>query len=192
MLTTTKQLTTDNGQLTFHPAVFLDRDGVINRSLVRDGVPHPPDNVGELEILPGVREALDLLAAAGFLLIVVTNQPDVARGSQTIEAVEAINRFLADNLPISAFYVCYHDTADNCDCRKPRPGMLLQAAREHEIDLAASFMVGDRWSDVEAGRAAGCRSFLIDMSYSQHDRCKPEARVTDLLEATRRIVQAVR
>jgi D-glycero-D-manno-heptose 1,7-bisphosphate phosphatase len=170
------------------PAVFLDRDGVINRSVVREGVPHPPDNLGEVEILPGVREAMDLLAAAGFLRIVVTNQPDVARGTQTVEGVEAINRFLADNLPISAFYVCYHDGGDGCDCRKPRPGMLLRAAREHGIDLAASFMVGDRWSDVEAGRAAGCRAFLIDMPYSQHDRCMPESRVADLLDAARRIL----
>jgi len=173
------------------PAVFLDRDGVINRTLVRDGVPHPPDNVGEVEILPGVHEALDLLKASGFLRIVVTNQPDVARGSQTIEAVEVINRLLADNLPISAFYVCYHDTHDNCECRKPRPGMLLRAAREHGIDLTSSFMVGDRWSDIEAGRAAGCRAFLIDMPYSQSERCKPEGRVADLLEAVRRIEQAV-
>ncbi len=170
-------------------AVFLDRDGVINRSFVRAGVPHPPDNPAEVEILPGVREALDLLAAAGFLRIVVTNQPDVARGLQTVEAVEAINQVLTDNLPISASYVCYHDTGDNCDCRKPRPGMLIRAAREHGINLSASFMVGDRWSDVEAGRAAACRSFLIDMPYSQADRCNPEARVADLMEAARRIVQ---
>ena len=173
------------------PAVFLDRDGVINRAIVRDGVPHPPDNVAAVEVLPGVREALDLLAAAGLPRIVVTNQPDVARGSQTIEAVEAINQFLADNLPITSFYVCYHDTSDGCDCRKPRPGMLLRAATEHGIDLVRSFMVGDRWGDIEAGRAAGCRSILIDMPYSHPDRCKPEARVADLLEAARRIVRAV-
>ena len=174
------------------PAVFLDRDGVINRSFVSEGVPHPPDNVGEVEILPGVREAMSLLAAAGLPRVVVTNQPDVARGSQTIEGVEAINRFLADNLPISGFYVCYHDTADGCDCRKPRPGMLQRAAREFGIDLACSFMVGDRWGDVEAGRAVGCRSLLIDMPYSQPDRCKPEARVADLLEAVRWILRDVR
>jgi D-glycero-D-manno-heptose 1,7-bisphosphate phosphatase len=169
-------------------AIFLDRDGVINRSPVRDGVPHPPDNVADVEILPGVAEALDLLAAAGLPRIVVTNQPDVARGSQTIQGVQAINQFMADKLPITAFYICYHDTCEGCDCRKPRPGMLLLAAREHGIDLMASFMVGDRWSDIEAGRAAGCRSFLIDMPYSQHERCKPEARVADLLEAARRIL----
>jgi D-glycero-D-manno-heptose 1,7-bisphosphate phosphatase len=169
----------------------MDRDGVINCTLVRDGVPHPPDNVGQVQILPGVREAMELLAAAGLPRIVVTNQPDVARGSQTIQAVEAINHFLADNLPISAFYVCYHDTGDGCDCRKPLPGMLQRAAREHGIDLPRSYMVGDRWADVEAGRAAGCRSLLIDMPYSQHHRCKPEARVADLMEAVRLILRDV-
>src|SRR5688572_16259569 len=126
-------------------AVFLDRDGVINRTAVRDGTPCPPACVAEVEILPGVAEAMGLLAARGLPLIVVTNQPDVARGTQTAERVEAINALLARRLPITAFYTCHHDNGDGCDCRKPRPGMLIRAAREHAIDLSRSFMVGDRW-----------------------------------------------
>src|SRR5256885_55628 len=106
------------------PAVFLDRDGVINRTHVIDGVPHPPQSVEQCEVLPGVPEALAMLKAAGLPLIVVTNQPDVARGSQTQQAVEAINDCLRSQLPIDAVYVCYHDNADRCDCRKPKPGML--------------------------------------------------------------------
>lgn len=169
------------------PAVFLDRDGVINRTFVVDGVPHPPQSVAECEILPGVFDALSSLKELGLPLIVVTNQPDVARGSQTRLAVDTINAYLASMLPIDAFYVCCHDNADKCECRKPKPGMLLRAAREHGIDLSRSFMVGDRYSDILAGAAAGCRTLLIDLPYSQGDRCCPDARVADLTEAARQI-----
>jgi D-glycero-D-manno-heptose 1,7-bisphosphate phosphatase len=172
-------------------AVYLDRDGVLIASTVRDGVPHPPRNVGEMQILPGVVDSLRNLSAAGHLLIVVTNQPDVARGTQTVEAVEEINAALRSALPIEAVYVCYHDDADGCDCRKPAPGMLLTAAREHRIDLSASYMIGDRWSDVAAGQNAGCRTLLIARSYSHPDRCKPNHVVADLHEAAERICHEV-
>ena len=171
------------------PAIFLDRDGVLNRAIVREGVPHPPDNVEQVEILPGVAEALKLLEARGLPLIVVTNQPDVARGTQTRVGVEQINRFLSDRLPISAVYTCYHDTADHCACRKPKPGLLTEAAAAYNIDLSRSFMVGDRWSDVAAGRAAGCRTLLIDRPYSQPERCTPEFCVRDLPEAVQIVLR---
>jgi D-glycero-D-manno-heptose 1,7-bisphosphate phosphatase len=174
------------------PAVFLDRDGVLNRTFVVDDIPHPPGSVAECEILPGVGQALVALKSLGVPLIVVTNQPDVARGTQTRAGVDAINACLASQLPIDAFYVCCHDNADCCDCRKPRPGMLFQAAKEHGIDLKSSFMVGDRSGDILAGAAAGCRTFLIDLPYSQADRCCPDARVADLTEAARQIVEFVR
>ena len=140
-------------------AVFLDRDGVLIRTDVRDGIPHPPESLNEVEILPGVPEALTVLHERGFILLVVTNQPDVARGTQSRNVVEAINNQLRQQLPLDGVYVCYHDNADRCDCRKPSPGMLLKAAAEHDIDLRASFMVGDRGSDIAAGNAAGCRPF---------------------------------
>jgi D-glycero-D-manno-heptose 1,7-bisphosphate phosphatase len=166
------------------PAAFLDRDGVINRCTVSAaGVPHPPDCVAQLEILPRVPEAMARLKAMGLPIIVVTNQPDVARGTQRREEVEAINRWLCERLPIDAVYVCYHDNKDACDCRKPKPGMLLQAAAEHGIDLPQSVMVGDRSGDVQAGQAAGCRTYLIDLPYSKGDQCCPTARVADLWEA---------
>ena len=173
------------------PAVFLDRDGVINRTAVRDGTPCPPGCLNEVEILPGVAEALRLLASHAMPLIVVTNQPDVARGTQTQECVEQINQFLMRELPLTSIYTCFHDTPDGCDCRKPKPGMLIRAAREHGIDLSRSFMVGDRWGDVEAGRAAGCKTFLISLPYSQGHRCTPDARVADLAEAARLILRMV-
>lgn len=164
-------------------AVFLDRDGVINRTFVRDGVPHPPANVDEVELLPGVAEATALLAAGGLGMFVATNQPDVARGTQTRNAVESINRWLAEQLPLSGVFVCYHDTADGCDCRKPKPGLLLQAAQQHHVDLSSSFMIGDRWSDVAAGRAVGCKTFLLDTPYNERSRCEPDYIVRDLLQA---------
>lgn len=174
------------------PAVFLDRDGVINRTFVRDGVPHPPQSVNELEILPGVSDALTRLHDMGLPLIVVTNQPDVARGTQTREEVERINDCLRQILPLDGIYVCYHDNADRCDCRKPNPGLILRAAAEHGIDLAQSWMVGDRWSDVAAGTAAGCKTVLIQLAYSEGHRCTPDARVADLSEAVDRIVRCIR
>jgi D-glycero-D-manno-heptose 1,7-bisphosphate phosphatase len=119
----------------------------------------------------------------------VTNQPDVARGTQTRETVERINAFLTLQLPeLSAFYVCYHDNKDNCQCRKPGSGMLLQAAEKHGIDLSRSFMVGDRWSDVVAGAAVGCKTFLFDVPYSQCHRCTPDYLVADLSQAAERIL----
>ena len=170
-------------------AVFLDRDGVLNRTTVRDGVPRPPASADELEVLPGVREALEALDRRGWLLIVVTNQPDVARGRQTRDAVEAINERLRAALPIHAVLTCYHDDGDHCSCRKPKAGLLQKAASEYGVDLRASVMVGDRWSDVQAGAAAGCRTYLVRAAYSQPERCRPDHEVTDLGEAARGILR---
>jgi D-glycero-D-manno-heptose 1,7-bisphosphate phosphatase len=148
-------------------AVFLDRDGVLNRAPVREGKPYPPASLAELEISPNTAELLERLRAHGFLLIVVTNQPDVARGRLTRAAVEAIHNALAHALPLDEIRVCYHDDAAHCACRKPKPGMLLDAAREHGIDLAASYLIGDRWRDVEAGQNVGCKAVFIDYQYAE-------------------------
>ena len=163
-------------------AVFLDRDGVLNRSVVRDGKPHPPHSVEELEVLPGVVGAVGRLAAAGFLLVGVTNQPDVARGTQRREVVEAINARLREQVPLTDLITCYED-GPTAPRRKPNPGMLLEAAERWAIDLPASFMVGDRWSDVEAGRRAGCRTVFLDYGYAER-RPEPAADfTTDTLSA---------
>ncbi len=148
-------------------AAFLDRDGVLNRALVRDGRPHSPAGLHEVEIPPGVPEACERLRHDGFLLVVVTNQPEVARGRLTRQSVEEINDFLRSRLRLDDVRVCYHDDPDDCDCRKPKPGMLLAAARDLNISLNRSFVVGDRWSDIEAGRRAGCRTVLIDYGYAE-------------------------
>lgn len=126
-------------------AVFLDRDGVINRAVARDGRPFPPASLEKFEFLPGVVEAVAMLRRAGFRIIVATNQPDVGKGAQRREVVEAIHVHMQSVLPIDAVKVCYHTDENECACRKPKPGMLLEAAAEWSLDLSRSFMVGDRW-----------------------------------------------
>jgi D-glycero-D-manno-heptose 1,7-bisphosphate phosphatase len=172
--------------------VFLDRDGVLNRALVREGKPYPPDSFAELQILSGVPDALARLRAAGFLNIVVTNQPDVATGKQRREVVEAMNAHLMRHLAIDAVKVCYHGEAEGCACRKPRPGMLLEAAAQFGIDLGGSFLVGDRWRDVAAGQAAGCRVFFIDCAYAEKRPDKPYVAVESLAQAVGLILQSAR
>ncbi len=164
------------------PAVFLDRDGVINLTFFRDGKPRAPDRIEDFKFFPGVADAVTRLRDRGFIVVVVTNQPDVARGWQTRERVEAMNQIVRDQLRVDDVKVCYHDDGDACICRKPQPGMLLEAAREFGIDLARSFMVGDRRIDIDAGRAAGCRASIL-IAPSDTDEFKPDSRVSTLTEA---------
>lgn len=171
-------------------AVFLDRDGVLNRVIVRDGKPYPPASLAELEILPDVPEALAALKARGFLLLVVTNQPDVARGKQQRAVVESMHAALQAALPIDEFFVCYHDDRDACACRKPKPGLLLQAAAKYGLELNACYLIGDRWRDIEAGQAAGCATTWIDRGYAEKGPSQaPTVRVKSCVEATRWILQ---
>ncbi len=172
-------------------AVFLDRDGVLNHAIIRDGKPFPPSTLAELQIPPGTAEALRELKAHGFQLLVVTNQPDLAKGLATPDSVDAINRKLSATLPVDEFFVCPHVDSDSCDCRKPKAGLLLEAARKHHVDLSASFMIGDRWRDVEAGHNAGCRTILIDQGYQEKRPAHPpDATVRSLREAADWILQA--
>jgi len=165
-------------------AVFLDRDGVLNQQTVRDGVPYPPARLEEVVIPPGTKTALGRLKDEGFALIAITNQPDVRRGNTSFAMVEQVHRYLADSLPLDDIFVCCHDDNDNCGCRKPKPGLLLEAARKYDVSLPASFMVGDRWRDVDAGAAAGCKTVLIDYGYTeQPPKQRPDASVSSLREA---------
>jgi D-glycero-D-manno-heptose 1,7-bisphosphate phosphatase len=173
----------NGGSRPLTPAVFFDRDGVLNASIVRAGKPHPPPGVDDLRIDPAAPIVLPQLRAAGFAIIVITNQPDVARGTTTRERVDAINASITAALPIDALYVCFHDTADACDCRKPKPGMLLEAARTHGLDLARSYVVGDRWSDIAAGRTAGCKTVWIDRKYEEKSPQDADANVFTLTAA---------
>ncbi len=156
-----------NDDLLKRRAVFLDRDGVLNHVIVCNGRPYPPTAVHGVEMMAGVPEACAQLRRHRFVLVVVTNQPEVARGRLTRQSVEEINDFLRSRILLDDFRVCYHDDVDGCDCRKPKPGMFLSAARDWNIDLSRSFLVGDRWRDIEAGRRAGCRTILINHNYSE-------------------------
>jgi D-glycero-D-manno-heptose 1,7-bisphosphate phosphatase len=149
------------------PAIFLDRDGIINRAVVREGKPYAPDRVQDVEILPGIITSLQRLAGCGYVFIGITNQPDVARGLQSRPVVESINKLILSRLPIREIFVCYHDNADDCACRKPKPGLILQAAKKYNLELSKSWMIGDRWKDVAAGQAAGLKTVFVDYQYAE-------------------------
>ncbi len=172
------------------PAVFLDRDGVLNRVLIRDGMPFGPMKFAEFVLVENAAADVRRLKAAGFAVFVATNQPELARGRLAPEALEAMHAKLRAEVPVDAIYVCPHDDADRCACRKPAPGLLLSAAREHGIDLGRSFMVGDRWRDVEAGRAAGCRTVLVEMGYRETLKAPPDHVAAGLHDAVDWILSA--
>ncbi|MHB8487882.1 MAG: transaldolase [Candidatus Dormibacteria bacterium] len=163
--------------------MFLDRDGVLNDCVVAGGHPYPPRNLGELRIAGGAIEACRQLRRHGLLLVGVSNQPDVARGTLDRETVDAINKEVQQRVGLAALLVCPHDDADNCECRKPLPGLLLLASRMFHIDLRRSVMVGDRWRDVEAGRRAGCATIFVDHDFSEPKPVHSDAVVTGLEEA---------
>jgi D-glycero-D-manno-heptose 1,7-bisphosphate phosphatase len=170
-------------------AVFLDRDGVLNEPVVRDGKPYPPTSPEEVVVCDGAAQALFTLRELGFALVCVTNQPDVARGTVSNQTIESINAHLMSKLPLDAVFVCRHDDVDDCACRKPKPGLIFQAARELGLDPAASYLVGDRWRDVDAGAAANCRTVLVDRGYRERSSTiPPDARVTSISEAAAWIV----
>ena len=169
-------------------AVFLDRDGVINRSLERDGRPYAPTSLADFEILPGVAESLLELRRCGYLNIVVTNQPDIKTGKQSPEVLQVMHERLLGGLALDAIQVCPHTDEDACPCRKPQPGMLFDAEQNFKIDLKASWMVGDRWRDIAAGQAAGCRCCFVDHGYTERQPEPPFHRVTSLPEAVALIV----
>ena len=170
-------------------AVFLDRDGVINRAFIRDNFPFPPSSIDELEILPYVKESLRLLKENGFLLIIVTNQPDVGRGKQKKENVNEINRYLIEQLPLDDIFVCWHGRDNECDCRKPKPGMLHRASEKYGIDFKKSFLIGDRWRDINVGYAVGCKTIFIDYKYAETLDNQPDFATKSIKDATEWILR---
>jgi D-glycero-D-manno-heptose 1,7-bisphosphate phosphatase len=173
-------------------AVFLDRDGVINANLERNGKPVAPVTLGEFQVLPGVAEAARRLKDAGFLLVVATNQPDVRNGITPKATMEAMHAEICRLMPIDDIMICLHNDADGCACRKPKPGLLIEAAAKHGIDLPSSYFVGDRWKDVRAGQAAGCATIFVDYGYVQDQPATPDHIVASLAEAADFILGAKR
>ncbi len=172
-------------------AVFLDRDGVLNRASVRGGRPYPPGRLEDVEILPGVAAACHELRDAGFELVVVTNQPDIARGTLTAEALDSFHDRLRAELPIIHWEVCPHDDQDKCGCRKPDPGMIERAALRLGIDLERSIVVGDRWRDIEAGKRAGCKTVFLDYGYGEKQPTGQDHTARTLLAAKEWILKSV-
>ena len=147
--------------------MFLDRDGILNEALERNGKPYPPASPADVRLVPGALEAVRLLRESGFVTVCVTNQPDVARGTLPLKTAQDINARVRIASGIDDLVACYHDDADDCACRKPRPGMLIERAARWKLNLSASYMVGDRWRDIEAGQAAGCRTVLVDRRWAE-------------------------
>ena len=164
-------------------AVFIDRDGVINKPIMANGIPTPPRNIDELILLPMTIEAAVILKKKGFLLFVVTNQPDVARKKIDINDVNLINSKVKNELFIDDIYTCMHDDSHNCFCRKPKPGGILFLAKKYDIDLKKSFLIGDRWRDIGAGIAAGCQTFFIDYKYNEKQPYSYDYLVNSLYDA---------
>ena len=169
-------------------AVFIDRDGVINANVERGGRPVAPTRLDEFHILPGAEDAVRRLRDAGYLVIVCTNQPDVATGRTPRSTVDAMHAIVRAKLKVDDIRICFHTDADDCGCRKPKPGLILDAAREHSIDLSISYMVGDRWRDTAAGRAAGCLTIFVDYGYEQEGPNQPDHVVASLSEAANLIL----
>lgn len=163
-------------------AIFFDRDGVINRSIIKNNKPYPPKNLEELELIDGIHLLMWRLKQKGFLIFVITNQPDVSRGTQTKSMVEALNTNIKKELPINEIFTCYHDDKNNCECRKPKSGFILQAKDKYDIDLKQSFVIGDRWKDIQAGKSAGCLTIFIDYGYDEELKCKPDYKVKNIKE----------
>lgn len=167
-----------------HKAIFLDRDGVLNKTIFKMGKPRAPYGMKEFSFIEGVEEATASLKAHGFLLIVVTNQPDVARGWVAREQVDLINHHVQSSLPIDEIIACFHTNDDKCSCRKPGPGMILEAQKKWNIDLKNSYLVGDRISDIEAAHRAGCPGILVGEGEDRSGTIRPEHKCADLLSAT--------
>jgi D-glycero-D-manno-heptose 1,7-bisphosphate phosphatase len=169
-------------------AVFLDRDGVINRALVQERKPYAPRHLREFRLLPGVGDAVTRLKSVGFLIIVVTNQPDVGHGLTTPETLEAMHARLRERVPVDAILVCPHRRDAGCECRKPKPGLIHRGAADWGIDVRHSYLVGDRATDIVAGRAAGLYTIFLDRGYAEPLIEQPDLRVGSLRQAMRRIL----
>ena len=168
-------------------AAFLDRDGVLNKPILRDGSVGSPRSLEEFELFEDAVECVTKLHAAGLLVIVVSNQPDVARGSLDPQVLERMHDWLKRATAVDAIYACPHDDVDNCFCRKPKPGLLLRSASEWGIALSASYMVGDSWKDIDAGNSAGCQTFLVGPLRGQTEQMRASYCVSDLRSAVEMI-----
>ena len=164
-------------------AIFLDRDGVINKIFIKNGLPSSPDTFDQLEILTGVKESILRLKKLNFLCLVATNQPDVSRGKIDKKIVIEMNNFLKKEIELDDIFVCFHDDKHNCNCRKPKPGLLVQASKKWNVEINKSFMIGDRWRDIQAGINIGCKTIFIDNDYKETKQIKASYNCANLADA---------
>lgn len=170
-------------------AVFLDRDGVLVRAVPHGRDAHGPLTLEAFELLPDITAPAQRLRDAGFLTVLVTNQPSLGRGDLARETLDEMHRRLREAVALDEIMICPHVDADRCLCRKPRPGMILDAARKLGLDLASSFLIGDTWRDVEASHAAGVAPILIDRAYNRDTAVA--RRVSSLQNGVSLILQAL-
>lgn len=173
-------------------ALFLDRDGILSDLVYYEssGEWEAPRSVADLRMFD-VERALQRFADAGWLLFVITNQPSAAKGKASRESLQEVQDEILRRLPvITRGYICFHRAEDRCECRKPSPYFLREAAREYGVDLARSWMIGDQDSDLKCGRAAGCRVALLEHPNSAHKRgtIEPDLRVASLDELADRVI----
>jgi len=169
-------------------AVFLDRDGVLVRAEVHEGKSYAPRRLQDFRLLPGAVEAVRTLHEHGFLTIVVTNQPDIGNGLVEADVIAAMHEILRQRMPLDAIQMCPHRQSDDCNCRKPKAGLLTDAAERFSLDFSSCFMVGDRCSDVVAGRAVGCYTLFVDRGYDRCRDLRPDAVVGSVRQAVRHIL----
>ena len=148
-------------------AVFFDRDGVLNIPSVLNGKPYAPRKFIDFKIYDGVKESLEKIKSAGFFIVVITNQPDIGNGLVDIKEINVMHEFLKKELPIDYIEICPHSQTSNCNCRKPKPGLIFSAVDKHKIDLSKSWLIGDRWSDIVAGVSSGLKTIFIDHKYTE-------------------------
>lgn len=168
-------------------AVFLDRDGVVNKVLIVDGKVYSPRALEYFHWEIGIQDAIRKLKDMRFMVIVVTNQPDIARGNMSQYSLDAMTNKIYSTLSVDAVLVCPHDDRDECTCRKPKAGMILEAIKKWDIDCQSSFVIGDSWKDMVAGQAAGCTTILLDRFYNQETEC--DHKVGSLEEAANLIIK---
>jgi len=179
-----------NKEKKLNKAVFLDRDGVINHVVFHESInkPSSPWNIEEFKLIKGIEKPLEKLKKMGFLLFIISNQPDIARGNVKKGTTEKINKILYEKFPIDEIVICPHDDKDNCNCRKPKPGMILGLKEKYNIDLKKSFIIGDGWKDMKVGKNACVKSILINREYNRE--VEAEYRANDLESAVKLIFRS--
>ena len=173
-------------------AVFLDRDGTLNKAYIEKGLPISPSTFDKLKLLPGVKRSIGKLKKLNFLCILITNQPNVSRGKIKKEIVKKMNNFIKKEIKLDDIFVCYHDDKHNCSCRKPKAGLIIKASKKWGIDAKKSYMIGDRWKDIYAGKKVGCKTIFINNNYKNDKRVKADLSFNSLSKAVNKIEELTR